>query len=185
MSSSSSRWRLTAAFIVVAAVAALNIPTESRAETSSAPGAASLAEAGARVLSVEGMDSLFASCPADIWRTRGASLRERLMPGSWTLRSCLRDFDDCVSACTDRGSGIACRRVARVIEVHGMPDGDLARRRAYALSCALGDPSGCTNRGANIRNAAVVADSASQVGRETRDLCLFRTFEIACAADDA
>jgi len=188
MSSNSMRGVLPVLVLGALAVLALEVLKGDPETRPAIPDAEALAEAGARVAEVAGVGDLFAACPADIWRTRQAA-PSLLSPTRrvWTETSCQRDFEDCVTACVDRGSGTACRQVARAIEMHGLPDGDLSRRQANALACALGAPSGCTNRGAEIRNAWIEQETFSrrEGQRAVRDLCLFRTFETACAADDA
>jgi hypothetical protein len=172
---------------VVVGIVAL-VALEFLKEGPGVPDAAALAAAGARVAAVEGIEALFAACPADIWSTR-RDAPSLLAPTRkvWTEVSCQRDFDDCVTACVDRGGADACRQVARAIEVHGLPEVNMARRHANALACALGNPSGCTNRGAEIRNSWIAEEtfSGGNGRRGARDLCLFRTFEIACAAENA
>ncbi len=188
MSSSAMRGVVPAIALGIAAIVALEFLKPPPEEGPGVPDAAALAAAGARVAAVDGIDALFVACPADIWRSRQAA-PSLLAPTRkvWTERSCQRDFDTCVTACVDRGSATACRYVARAVEMHGLPDGDMDRRRANALACALGNPAGCTNRGAEIRNAWIEGESLSrrEDQRVARDLCLFRTFDIACAADDA
>lgn len=170
------------------AIGALEFLKDAPGEGSAVPDAAALAKAGVRVAAVEGIDALFAACPADIWRSR-RDAPSLLAPTRkvWTEKTCQRDFGDCLTACVDRGGAVACRQVASAIEVHGLPDGNPARRHANALACALGYPSGCTNRDAEIRNSWIPEErlSSGEGRRAARDLCLFRTFEIVCAADDA
>ena len=188
MSSNAMRGVLPALAVAVVALVALEVLKDDPEERSAVPDAAALTAAGTRVAAVDGIDALFAACPADIWRTRQEA-PSLLAPTRkvWTERSCQRDFKDCVTACVDRGGGTACRHVARAIEMHGLPDGNLDRRRANALACALGNPAGCTNRGAEIRNSWIEGETLSrrEDQRVARDLCLFRTFDVACAADDA
>ncbi|TRW96000.1 hypothetical protein FNJ84_14235 [Paracoccus sp. M683] len=49
----------------------------------------------------------------------------------------------------------------------------------------MGHPSGCTNRGATIRNVATPIDPISVGDRETALTCIKRTFAIACSAENA
>lgn len=172
--------------IGIAVVAAFEFFKKPPQVVTAVPDSAALAEAGARVAAVDGIESLFAACPADIWRKRHTnSLWSRMTTGHWSEGSCQNTFTDCVTACVDRGNGKACRQMARVIEVYGLPEGNIDRRRANALACSLGNAPGCTNRGAEIRNAAIPEDAVSQEHGTARALCLFQTFDVACTAKDA
>lgn len=172
--------------IGVAVVVALETFKVQPVQTGVVPDTAAISQAGDRVAAVDGIDDVFASCPADIWRKRQANtLWSNMTNKDWSETTCNNAFADCVNACVDRRRGDACRQVARVIEVHGMPEGDIDRRKLNALACSLGNPSGCTNRGAEIRNSAIVEDALSQADREVRNICLFRSFDISCSAGDA
>jgi hypothetical protein len=145
---------------------------------------AELARVADRILAVPGIDGLLARCPAEIqgsWTSRSWLAREDKAVGEGT---CARNFGRCASACLEGNSGEACTMVAYILESR---DSTLkpAARHGYALGCALGDPSGCTNRGANIRNAARDDDPLSLLPRSQTASCLFNTFEAACAAGDA
>lgn len=54
----------------------------------------------------------------------------------------------------------------------------------FSMACALGKASGCTNRGAHLRNAADEGDPLDSLSQEERDRCQFRSFKIACEKSD-
>ena len=148
------------------------------------PDPAELARVAERLLEVPGADDLMTRCPADI---QDSLQSRRVLPvrgGAVTETSCAADLGRCAEACIDGRSGEACTWTAFILE---MRDDALteAALHGYALGCAKGDPSGCTNRGANIRNAARPFDPLSLRPREENASCLYRTFAAACAADDA
>jgi hypothetical protein len=148
------------------------------------PGAAALQQAADRLANVPGIVDLLATCPADAWLSRV----DMAAGDIWQQGACLSDFDGCLEACVAGNSATACRTTARAIELSDDPYAmdpaiDLSRRQAYALACALGSASGCTNRAAALRNAAQVApDPLSDLTQGARDLCLYRSFSSACDA---
>jgi TPR repeat protein len=54
----------------------------------------------------------------------------------------------------------------------------------FAMACALGKASGCTNRAAHMRNAAEEGDPLERLSAKAKDRCQFRSFEIACDKND-
>jgi hypothetical protein len=153
--------------------------------TRDSPGPAELARVADRILAVRGIGDLLATCPADIqgaWKSRAPlfSGRDRAMSEG----TCARNFERCADACLEANTGDACTWVSFILETRD-PSLKPAARHGYALACALGDPSGCTNRGANIRNASQEFDALSLRPRSENAACLYSTFAAACAADDA
>lgn len=152
--------------------------------TRAEPDPAELALVAERLLEVPGAKGLMNSCPADIqglWQSRPGVLSRRAR--EVTEQTCAADLGRCAEACLD-GTGEACTWTAFILETR---DDTLteAARNGYAMACALGDPNGCTNRGANIRNAARPYDPLSLRPLSENAACLYTTFSAACAADDA
>jgi TPR repeat protein len=143
-----------------------------------------LARVAERLLAVPEAKRLLAACPADIqgtWQTRPGIFGHQ----DWTSEgTCARNLDRCAAACVENGAGDACTWVAFILEAED--DGfTQAARHGYAMACALGDPTGCTNRGANIRNAPRPFDPLSELPIAKTAACLARTFAGACAEGDA
>lgn len=134
----------------------------------------------ARMHAAAGLDPMLATCPSDLYRSRMPLLARLFGPGpDWPEDACASAPDACVSACLDDGSGDACFRFGLLMETSD--DGDLlAGRHAHALACALGDPSGCTNRGGGIRNVPLTGDPLSLLPLTETGACLFTTFSVTC-----
>lgn len=176
-------------YILAGAVIGTVLAFSRSAEDSRAdpPDAAALHRAADRIGAVPDIAALLATCPADAWLSRA----DTAGGGIWQQAACMRDFDGCVADCVSGNSATACRTTARAIELSDDPYAmdpmiDLSRRQAYALACALGSASSCTNRGAALRNAGHLApDPLSALARPARDLCLYRSFASACDAGSA
>ncbi len=166
-----------------ALVALLFVPAVALADP---PGSVALDRAADRLhASVEVGDAI-AACPADLWRTR-LTLWHRVFGAGdgWTVEGCRLRFGDCAGDCLDASDGSACLHMARIFEKDEERRYVMPAREAYALACASGDPSGCTNRGAGIRNVPLDEDALSLRSGEEMAPCLMRSFAIACAAGDA
>ena len=143
-----------------------------------------LEEAAGQLNSLPYMSDLITACPADIMNQRMTWFRKLTASSlSWSETSCRSNFSGCLKACLKSNNSDACFKVARVFETHDDTQYDLARRQGFALSCALGDANGCTNRGANIRNAYSDEDPFFQAYTGDRNDCLARSFERACATN--
>lgn len=145
---------------------------------------AELARIAERLLAVPGADGLMTACPADIqgtWRSRPGLFPRRAR--AVTVEACAADLRRCGESCLE-GSGEACTWTAFILEAQDEALTEAARH-SYAMGCALGDPSGCTNRGANIRNAPQPYDPLSLLPVSRNAACLYTTFSAACAGDDA
>jgi hypothetical protein len=154
------------------------------------PDAALLKAIADRIDTVAGMDALFAACPADIFDTRSGwfdSWRDAGKVGS--QQACADDPGLCAQECLDGNKGRTCLHLAQVYETAAaesmLNTHRITSRKAHALACAFGRPGGCTNRGGGIRNWLLDGDPFASMAPQARDTCLFHTFEVACAADDA
>ena len=151
-----------------------------------APSKSELRHAASRIVDVRDIKVLTQTCPADIWRARRTWRHWLFWEGKkWDEVDCRNNISACTTECIDRLNGSACRAIALVLEKYGLPEFDMERRHGYSLACALGNPSGCTNRGATIRNAKTPSDAISHHTTEENLTCLYRTFSIACTALDA
>ena len=147
-----------------------------------APAAADpLDDAAARIAAVGGIDALLAACPADIQGTWPGGF----LAGDWPLAACEANVEACAEACIGRRGAEACLRMSRLYELQGDDRHEIALRQFYALSCALGRPNACTNRGSQIRNAPWRGDALSRGPIDKTAGCRLRTFEQACDGDDA
>lgn len=141
-----------------------------------------LQDAESQLNSLPYMPELITACPADIMGERMTWFRRLTASSlSWSENSCRANFQGCLKACLNSHNSEACFKVARVFETFDNDRYDLARRQGFALSCALGNANGCTNRGANIRNAYAEVDPFFEAYTGDKDDCLARSFEQACA----
>ena len=141
-----------------------------------------LSPAIARMQAAMAAEDLLSTCPADLYRSRMPLLSRIFGPGADLPDGfCAAGPEGCVSACLDGLSGDACFRFGHLMETAKGGDA-LTGRHAHALGCALGDPSGCTNRGGGIRNLPLTGDALSLVPFEDKHDCLFRSFSLACHA---
>ncbi|MGF1461591.1 MAG: hypothetical protein ACFB2Z_00185 [Maricaulaceae bacterium] len=145
-----------------------------------------LFEAADQIAGFPGVEDLFKMCPADYWASRRPWWRAVFGEGrEWRLASCQQDLSQCVKDCVDGHKGSACTSVAQVLQEHDDETFDQDVRYGFALGCALGSATGCTNRGAGIRNYLTDIDPFMNVDWKTRHVCLVRTFAVACAAGSA
>lgn len=134
-----------------------------------------------------GLDPLLDACPADIWATRPARMIDALLPDRTADHmACAADLTDCAAACLTGTDGNACLHLATTIEVaEASEDLNLTARRLHAFACAMGLPSGCTNRGGGLRNVPLPDDALSLAPFGQIEGCLYRTFTIACNRGDS
>lgn len=148
------------------------------------PAGPDLARVAARVHAMAGAKDLLAACPGDVFDTLAFPLSGPGKP--WDAEdgtACAADPEGCVARCAFWGDADACTDLGIMLELR---DGDrLAARIAHARGCALGSPSGCTNRGGGIRNVPLEGDALSQQPQAEIAACLFRTFDAACKARDS
>jgi TPR repeat protein len=143
-----------------------------------------LGSAVARMEAAMTTDPILATCPADLFQTR-ATLLDRLFGDDTVfLDVCRQDPVACATACVDDSSAADCLSLALMLEIDATPH-LLPARHAYGLACALGDPAGCTNRAAGIRNVPLEGDALSLLPFDDKADCLFRSFRLACDHGDS
>ncbi len=143
-------------------------------------------EARTVIAAMDRDQSLLASlqrCPADLFR------KEAELGGSFpahktaTKERCAAHPAECLSACVAGRSATHCFNLALAFE----QDEAIAARykeMLFAKACALGDASGCTNRGAYLRNTMEDSDPLRRVSEEELKACQHRTFKAACRNND-
>ncbi|MGB1235784.1 MAG: hypothetical protein ACPG5U_08630 [Planktomarina sp.] len=138
------------------------------------------------VQSVDDLETLVTTCPADIRYTR-QTWRDWLLGNrfEWTLSQCRANLERCATACTTGHVGSACRATARAFEQELDNENRMPSRQAYTLACASGNALACTNRAAGLRNTPVDTDPLSVNQPAAFQTCLTRTFEGSCHDDDA
>ena len=144
-------------------------------------GAASAAVAPivARVEADRGLQRFYRMCPADV-AGKLSTLFASLAPSN--RRDCSADPEACYRACAEH-DGKACFDLAQALEDARPPVDYRVIKPLFAVACALGDASGCTNRASALRN--VDGDDPLDHAAESADACEFRSFKYACAHDDA
>lgn len=124
------------------------------------------------------------ACPADVFR-KEASLGGLLLGDEAVTRDhCAAQPEECYQACIGKRSGEHCFRLALAFQEN---EGVIAPRYAqlmFAMACALGKASGCTNRAAHMRNAAEEGDPLESLSAKASERCQFRSFKIACDKSD-
>jgi TPR repeat protein len=149
------------------------------------PGAAQdLQPALDRMQAAMGADPILTACPADLYRTRETFLGRLLAAQYETDEACRADPEACAAACLDDSAAEACLAFGLMLEIDDTPH-ILPARHAHALACALGEPAGCTNRAAGIRNVPTEGDALSQQPFDEKAPCLLRSFDAACDGDDS
>jgi hypothetical protein len=129
-------------------------------------------------------DPILTVCPADLYQTREMFLGRLLPVTHDTHEACRTDPVGCIAACLDDSSAEACLAFGLMLEIDDTPH-ILPARHAHALACALGEPAGCTNRAAGIRNVPTAGDALSRQPFDAKAPCLFRSFKVACDGDDS
>ncbi len=92
----------------------------------------------------------------------------------------------CLSICLD-GDANVCLSLAQALEGAGTHEeiGTTPGRKTYALACATGSASGCTNRGGGLLNYPSEADPLSQNLKSNGYACTFELFKTGCEHNDA
>lgn len=149
------------------------------------PGKDQLESVQSQLNNLDYMPKLLTSCPADIMGKRNTFWRRLTASShSWSETGCKNNFSVCVNACLSSNNSVACFNMARVFEILDDTTYALAKRQGFALSCALGNASGCTNRGATLRNAEIDEDPFFATNMGDKNLCFARTFSKACSKND-
>lgn len=136
----------------------------------------------------EGIDALMLACPADVFGERQSWWSGLFGAAAGLgLEACRDDPAGCARLCAADGSGETCFSLARLFETEGGGGSatELLSRKAHALSCALGYPAGCTNRGGGIRNYPLPGDPWAQQPLAQVESCLLRSFDLACTEADS
>jgi hypothetical protein len=129
------------------------------------------------------LSGLYAQCPADVFGSErpfwGDSLKhiER--------EDCEADPARCFAGCVQALSGNACFELSHAMQHHEPDYKARYYEGLFTQACAVGHAAGCTNRGGGIRNGGYSDDPFRRVDADVREGCLLRTFDIACAADEA
>ncbi|WP_022704582.1 SEL1-like repeat protein [Pseudorhodobacter ferrugineus] len=139
----------------------------------------------AGVTATDGIDALYAACPADYYASRKSWWRDLTRGNtSVSFEFCKKNFDRCTNLCLSTSDAKACVNIARILENRKEDGARVASRKAHALSCAFGRAGGCTNRGGGLRNRDV-ADDPMQSASVDLNACLFRSFDLACSEGDS
>ncbi len=124
------------------------------------------------------------ACPADVFR-KEASLGGLLL-GSEAVTSeyCAAHPEECYRTCVGKRSGEHCFRLALAFQENESAVAPRYAQLMFSMACALGKASGCTNRGAHLRNVADEGDPLDSLSQEEKDRCQLRSFRIACSKND-
>lgn len=125
------------------------------------------------------------ACPADLFETERPFWRAMTRDRRVRVSTCEADAMGCYRRCVEARSGNACFSLARALQKNLPRDAGGYWEMLFAHACAIGHAGGCTNRGAGIRNGRYDDEPFEGVDRDSRDLCLFRTFETTCEREDA
>jgi len=87
----------------------------------------------------------------------------------------------CLAQCLFNKAG-ACQGLAYTLQALKNPDYEKAYELLFAYACRLGNPSGCTNRGAGMMHTRRLTADWDDA---TRVACTFRSFSWSCEANDA
>lgn len=131
------------------------------------------------------LQALWASCPADIYRLRAGFWSGYIEMPAVEKAECEADPADCHDRCFAGRNEEACFALAQAFQDNAGEEFSRYWEAMYAQACATGSAGGCTNRGAGIRNGGYEDDPLAKATQKVRDTCLFRTFSVACDADDA
>lgn len=124
------------------------------------------------------------ACPADVFR-KEASLGGLLLGDEAVTRDhCAARPEECYQACIGKRSGEHCFRLALALQENESIVAPRYAQLMFAMACALGKASGCTNRAAHMRNAAEEDDPLKSLSAKASERCQFRSFKIACEKND-
>lgn len=132
-----------------------------------------------------GLQALWASCPADIYRREAAFWTGVIDNPDVEVGECEADPLGCHQECMQARNENACFSLALALQYNLEEPFSRHWEALFARACATGLDGGCTNRGAGIRNGLYEDDPFSSRPDEVRDACLFRTFQLACSEGDA
>ncbi len=161
--------RLAFAAIVLAAQA---FSLASEAQTT--PDQRSVAQVAAAIDADPKLTRLLGQCPAPVYR--------RAKENSAAADSCDSHLGECLTACRN-GDGEQCFKLGLAIQKSG--EKPLHAQIMFTAACANGKGSGCTNRGAGMRNGDYDGDPFAKRSKSAREQCQFRSFRTACGLNDA
>jgi len=143
-------------------------------------GAASAAVAPivARVEADRGLQRFYRMCPADV----AGKLSTRFASLAPSPKDCSANPEACYQACSQSDSK-ACFDLAQALEDAKPAIDYRVIKPLFAVACALGDAGACTNRASSLRN--VEGDDPLDHAAESAEVCEFRSFNYACAHNDA
>lgn len=167
-----------------------------------------LAGVAAQLSAQAPLNQRLAQCPGDLYRSASTwTLLSGRFRAAWFKQPknhfdhCAQNPEACLAACTQDHNERACFQLGRVLQDHpdvealeALPEGDPATQERdriamgaeilFTEACVLGGGSGCTNRGAGIRNGNYRLDPLRPWPPEKKQACQFKTFKAACQADD-
>lgn len=129
-------------------------------------------------------------CPADHFGSEKSRLLDfinnMVMDNEIDQNTCKLMPELCLMMCKD-GESEGCLSLAQALESDEDNEGvgALPGRKAYAMACAAGDPSGCTNRGGGMINYPIDGDAMSKLPDDKKHQCTFKLFSVACTNKDA
>lgn len=91
----------------------------------------------------------------------------------------------CAQNCLAHDSAAYCIGLALYFSANEDVVAPLQTLRLFALACAEGEPSGCTNRASIIRDTQTSGDPFLEVGPQAKASCEHRGFALACAKEDS
>jgi len=131
------------------------------------------------------LQSLWADCPADIYRKEAAFWSGAIDNREVELEQCEADPQACYSECFQARNENACFELGRAFQDNMETKFSRYWEALFARACATGQGGGCTNRAAGIRNGLYEDDPFTSKSELVRNACLFRTFELTCREGDA
>ena len=131
------------------------------------------------------LSRLYRTCPADTYRKEATLFSLLGTEDGMDIETCSADLKFCFDKCISGKSGGACFSLARTLQDHGAPAMDQHYEPLFALACAIGKSSGCTNRAAGMRNGGYEKDPSGDWEAAAAEFCQRRTFKIACDGSDA
>lgn len=146
------------------------------------------AEAARRVVAQldkdEQLTRLYPLCPADIFRKEASVGGLLFGHAEATAEHCAEDPAQCHRECIEKRSASHCFKLAVAFQRHESETPPRSAQMLFQLACAQGEESGCTNRGAHLRNASDEGDPLMALPRAEQESCQRRSFETACKQDD-
>ncbi len=150
---------------------------------------AALRNVATKVNETEKFNTYFTQCPAASFGKEKSiittAVKSLMGEDDLDQNLCSLAPELCMSMCLD-GDDNGCLSLAQALEGVGTDKqiGVMPGRKAYALACATGSASGCTNRGGGLLNYPTEADPLSQGEDFKRHSCTFALFKLGCDQND-